>query len=178
MMKQHTLYHLLCVLAICSLLCCHTWGQKEHNMIDFRGNPVSIDTTQKNIIFCISSIACHECFRQLGIFFRDAELTKKDNVKIIAMANMPFEEFNSVGARKYLKRYIEPLFDSLPHIYYHNSDKEPLYGQKTDDRLLPVVFLVDKRGVQYFARDTIFEERTMRVNNNFKILLLEWLENQ
>lgn len=146
-------------------------------MMDFRGNPVTIDTSQKNIVFCFSAVACHECFRQLGIFFQNIKLIEKDNVRIIAMADIPPEAFNSVGIRKSLKRYIEPLFDSLSHIYYHNNHKELLFGQKSDSRLLPVIFLVDKQGVQYIRRDSIFEERTMQVSGDFKNLLQEWLDN-
>lgn len=125
----------------------------QNMFINLKKDTITLDTTKTNIIVCLSTNSCHDCYLTLEKFFyySDAYNNKDLNISTLSFIDSSF--LDNISTRKVFYNNSKYYFPTVKQRLFtaKKEGKCILFNKELDERLFPIVCVWKGESRKFFT---------------------------
>ena len=124
--------------------------------MDFKGNEVFLQKDKSQIMVCLSTASCHQCYIELHDFLKKQNVFEKQDLNFVVLCFLDEKQIKDIVVRKNLYEVARNYFPETEQVYFvamRSIKKIKFRKRKLDARKFPCVFILDKDGKMKFFED-------------------------
>lgn len=124
--------------------------------VDFKGSEVFLQKGKSQIMVCLSSASCHQCYIELHDFLKKQNVFERQDLNFVVLCFLDEKQIKDIVVRKNLYEVARNYFPETEQVYFtaiRSIKKIKFRKYKLDARKFPCVFILDKNGRMKFFED-------------------------
>ena len=124
--------------------------------MDFKGNEVFLQKDKSQIMVCLSTASCHQCYIELHDFLKKQNVFERQDLNFVVLCFLDERQIKDIVVRKNLYEVARNYFPETEQVYFaamRSMKKIKFRKYKLDARKFPCVFILGKDGKTKFFED-------------------------
>ena len=124
--------------------------------VDFKGSEVFLQKDNSQIMVCLSTASCHQCYIELHDFLKKQNVFERQDLNFVVLCFLDEKQIKDIVVRKNLYEVARNYFPETEQVYFvamRSMKKIKFRKYKLDARKFPCVFILGKDGKTKFFED-------------------------
>lgn len=124
--------------------------------VDFKGSEVFLQKGKPQIMVCLSTASCHQCYIELHDFLKKQNVFERQDLNFVVLCFLDEKQIKDIVVRKNLYEMARNYFPETEQVYFaamRSMKKIKFRKYKLDARKFPCVFILGKDEKTKFFED-------------------------